>query len=127
MNKVKHLSFTTDFKFKATEYAEKHGNRVITYEFTKSDFNMHYWKKQKDVTNKSRKAFQEVKSQKVPEPEEEILEYVRELCNNGVSDSHEMLHFKAYEIITMQGMGLLQFKRQQWLDVLPYGEERTVT
>lgn len=62
MNKVKYLSFTTDFKFKVTEYAEEHGNRVISYEFTMSDFNVCYWRKQKDVTNKSRKAFQEVKS-----------------------------------------------------------------
>jgi hypothetical protein len=75
-----------------------------------SDFNVRYWMNQKDVTNKSRKAFQGEKSWKVPEPEDEVLEYVRGLCNNGVKDSHELLHFKAYEIIAMQGMGPSLFK-----------------
>jgi transposase-like protein len=62
MNKVKYSSFTPDFKLKVTEYAEKHGNRAISHEFTMSDFNVRYWMNQKDVTNKSRKAFQGEKS-----------------------------------------------------------------
>jgi hypothetical protein len=45
---------------------EKHGNRVIGHEFTISDFNVQYWRRQKDALiqtkNKSRKALQGVKS-----------------------------------------------------------------
>jgi hypothetical protein len=56
-----------------------------------------YWWKQKDAllqtTNKSRKAFRGPKSGKFLELEDEILEYVRGLRNNGVGVSPEMLHF----------------------------------
>jgi hypothetical protein len=59
MNKVKYSSHTAGFKSKVIEYVEKHGNRVASHEFTVSEFNMRYWRKQKDAvlqtTNKSRK------------------------------------------------------------------------
>jgi hypothetical protein len=64
-----------------------------------SEFNVRYWRKQKDAllqtTNKSRKAFRRPKSGKFCELEDEILEYVRVLCSNGVGVAHEMLHYKA--------------------------------
>jgi hypothetical protein len=78
------------------------------------EFTVRYWRKQKDAllqtTNKSSKAFRGPKSGKFPELEHEILEYVRGLRNNGVGVSHEMLHFKAREIATRQGISPSQFK-----------------
>jgi hypothetical protein len=113
MNKVKYLSYTAGFKLKVIDYAEKHGNRAASREFTVSEFNVRYWRKQKDAllqtTNKSRKAFRGSKNGKIPELQDEIIEYVRGLRNNGVSVSHEMLHFKAREIATRQGISPSQF------------------
>jgi hypothetical protein len=87
---------------------------VAGREFTVSEFNVRYWRKQKDgllqTTNKYRKAFRGPKSGKFPELEDEILEYVRGLRNNGVGVSHEMLHFKARKIATRQGISPSQFK-----------------
>jgi hypothetical protein len=61
MNELKYSSYTAGFKLKVIEYAEKHGNRAAGREFTMSEFNVRYWRKQKDAllqtTNKSRKAF----------------------------------------------------------------------
>jgi hypothetical protein len=72
------------------------------------------WRKQKDAllqtTNQSRKAFRGPKKGKFPEFEDEILEYVKGFCNNGVDVSHEMLHFKARKITTRQGISSSQFK-----------------
>jgi hypothetical protein len=79
-----------------------------------SEFNVRYCRKQKDAllqtTNKSRKAFRGPKSGKSPQLEDEILKYVRGLSNNGVGASHEMLHFKAREIATRQGISPSLFK-----------------
>jgi hypothetical protein len=85
-----------------------------------SEFNMRYWRKQKDAvlqtTNKSRKEHWGPKSGKFPEPEDEILEYVRGLRNNSVGVSHEMFHFKACEIATRQGNSPSQFKvSRRWM------------
>jgi hypothetical protein len=48
MNKVKYSSYTAGFKLKVIEYTEKHGNRAAGCEFTVSEFNVRYWRKQKD-------------------------------------------------------------------------------
>jgi hypothetical protein len=92
MNRVKYSSYTAGFKLKVLEYAEKHGNRSAGREFTVSEFNVHYWSKQKDAllqtTNKSRKAFRGPKSGKFHELQDEALKYVRGLRNNGVGASH---------------------------------------
>jgi hypothetical protein len=97
------------FKLKITECAERHSKRVAGREFIKWEFNMHYWKKQKDAllqtSNKCPKAFWGLKSGKFPE-----LEYVRGLHNNGVSVLHKMLRSKAREIATRQGISPSQFK-----------------
>jgi hypothetical protein len=114
MNKVKYSNYTAGFKLKVIEYADKHGNRASSREFSVLEFNMRCWRKQKDAllqtTNKSRKAFRGPKSGKFPQLEDEILKYVRGLRSNGVSVSHEMLHFKACEIATRQGISPSQFK-----------------
>jgi hypothetical protein len=78
------------------------------------------------TTNKSKKAFRGPKSGKeFPELEDEILEYVRGLRKNGVSVSHEMLHFKAHKIATRQGISPSQFKLSRGCMSL-YEEERTI-
>jgi hypothetical protein len=114
MNNVLYSSYTAGFKIKVIEYAEKYGNRAAVHEFTVSEFNVHYRRKQKDAllqtTKKSRKAFRGPKSGKFPELEDDILEYVRGLCNNGVGVSHKTLHFKACEIATRQDICPSQFK-----------------
>jgi len=57
-----------------------------------SEFIVHYWKKQRDAlvqtTNKSRKAFLGLGRGIFPELEDEVFEYVRCFCNNGVGVSH---------------------------------------
>jgi hypothetical protein len=76
-----------------------------------SEFNVRYWRKQKDdlqTTNKSRKTFRRPKSGNLPEVEDEILEYVTGLSNSGVGVSHEIFHFKAREIATRQGISPCQ-------------------
>jgi hypothetical protein len=62
------------------------------------------------TTNKSRKAFRRPKSGKFPELEDEVLEYVTGLRNNGVCVSYEMLHYKAREIATRQSISPSLFK-----------------
>jgi hypothetical protein len=93
---------------------------VAGREFTVLEFSVCYWRKQKDAllqtTNISGKEFRGPKSGKFPEFEDEILEYVRGLCSNGVSVSHEMLHFKAREIAARQGISPSQFKvSRRWM------------
>jgi hypothetical protein len=74
MIKVKYSSYTAGFKLKVIEYAEKHGNWAAGHEFTVSEFDVRYWRKQKyallQTTNKSRKAFRGPKSGKFPELED---------------------------------------------------------
>ena len=86
-------SHTVSFKLKVTEYAEKHGNGAVGREFTIPEFNVRYWRKQKQAlaqTNASRKAFRGPKTGKFPQLEEKLLEYVKELHNDGV------FHMKCY-------------------------------
>jgi hypothetical protein len=114
MNKVEYSSYTSGFKLKLVEYAEKDCNGAAGREFTLLEFNERYWREQKDAllqtTNKSRKAFRGPKSGNFPEIEDEILKYVRGLRSNGVGVSREMLHFKAREIATRQIISFSQFK-----------------
>jgi hypothetical protein len=99
MNKVKYSRYTAGFKLNIIEYAEKHGNRAASCEFTMSEFNVRYWRKQKDALlqtiNKFKKEYRGPKSVKFPELEDELLEYVRDLPINGVSVSHKMLHVQS--------------------------------
>jgi hypothetical protein len=114
MSKVKHSSYATGFKLKVIEYIEKHGNSAASCEFTMSELNSCYWRKEKDAplqtTNNSRKAFWGPKSEKFPELEDKIFEYVRGLCNNGVGVSHKMLHFKSHQIEARQVISPSQLK-----------------
>jgi hypothetical protein len=61
---------------------------VAGREFTVSEFNVRYWRKQKNTfiqtTNKSMKAFRGPKSGEFPKLEDEVLEYVRGVRKNGV-------------------------------------------
>jgi hypothetical protein len=71
------FKLSTVHKLKVIEYTEKHGNRAAGHEFNVSEFNVQYWKKQKDAllnTTKSRKAFQGPKSGKFHELEDELLD-----------------------------------------------------
>jgi hypothetical protein len=94
MNKMKYSSYTADFKVNIIDYAEKYGSRAAIHEFTQSECNVYYWRQQKNAflqtTKKSREAVRGLESGKFPEFEDEILEYVRGLCSNGVGVSHKM-------------------------------------
>lgn len=80
--KSRYSSHTASFKLKVIAYAETHGNRAAGREFTVPEFNIRYWRKQKQAlqeTNASRKAFRGPKSGKFPDLEDKLLGYVREL------------------------------------------------
>jgi hypothetical protein len=65
-----------------------------------SEFNVHHCVKQKDALlqtiNRSKTAFQGPKYWKFHELENEILEYILGLCNNGVAVSYKCCILKQY-------------------------------
>lgn len=113
MNKVQYSSHTASFKLKVIAYAEKRGNRAAGREFAVTESNIRYWRKQKLAlaeTNASRRAFRGPKRGNFPELEVKLLEYVRKLCDEEITLSHEMLRLKAQELATEQGISSVQFK-----------------
>jgi hypothetical protein len=104
---------------KVIDYAEKLCIRAEGHEFSVTEFNVWYWRKQKlalQNTNKSRKTFWGPKSGKFPELEDELSEYVLGLRKDGCSVSHEMLHFKARELATKRGISRTDPKVSQgWI------------
>lgn len=109
----KRSSYSAGFKLKVIEYAETHGNRAAGREFTVTDFNVRYWRKQKlalQNTNKSRKSFRGPKTGRFPQLEDELLEFVLALRRDGYGVSNEMLHFKARELATAQGISRTDLK-----------------
>ncbi|KAJ4433064.1 hypothetical protein ANN_15321 [Periplaneta americana] len=80
--KSRYSSHTASFKLKVIAYAETHGNRAAGREFTVPEFNIRYWRKQKQAlqeTNASRKAFRGPKSGKFPDLEDKLLGYTLNL------------------------------------------------
>jgi hypothetical protein len=43
----KHSSYSAGFTHKVSDYLEKHGNRAAGREFSVTEFNARYWRKQK--------------------------------------------------------------------------------
>jgi transposase-like protein len=73
----KRSSYSAGFKLKVIDHAKEYGNWAAGHEFSVTEFNVRYWRKQKlalQNTNKSRKAFRGPKSGHFPELEDELLE-----------------------------------------------------
>lgn len=109
----KYASYTAGFKLKAVQYAQEHGNRAASRHFDVGETSIRYWRAQEEklkTTNKSRRAFRGAKTGKYPQVEEQLVQYVRNLRQDGCAVSLDILQTEARRIARAQGIEAKDFK-----------------
>ena len=113
----KRCSYTTGFKLKVIEAAERIGNRGASREYGLSEANVRHWRKNKNTLKECRsstKAPGRGRKLFFPDVEKKLVEYVHERRFSGSSISTVEVRLKAFELVKEMYPGSIFKASARW-------------